>query len=333
MKQRIEYIDAVKGFAIFLVVLGHTIGWQFTNFERFEMGGAVFLWKVIYSFHMPLFMFCSGLFFSSYENSCIKDVANNIGKRFMTLMVPYVIMGILGHFLFGRSYFLYWFLITLFLFFCLNTCVVVLLRKCKIYSVWTECIIYAVLSLALLFVGIRVPLNYEGVCVVNLSVYPYYCLGIIFSRFNLAEKWLEKNWLYSLSIVVFAVSLYCFIGSHGIINLASGMLTAISGIFLTMAFFKCMPKGKIFGLFNKMGIVTLEIYLLHFIFLVNLPFLGNFYLNQFEEFGFGGTFVPQLVISVILASLNITLCLVLRELLSHSSLLSKLLLGRTLLRQ
>ena len=119
MKQRIEYIDALKGFAIFLVVLGHTIGWQFSDFQRFDMGGVNLLWQVIYSFHMPLFMFCSGLFFPPYDNNGFKVVYDSIKKRFLTLMVPYITMGVLGHLFFSRSYFLYWFLITLFLFFLL----------------------------------------------------------------------------------------------------------------------------------------------------------------------------------------------------------------------
>lgn len=295
-------------------------------------GGANLLWKIIYSFHMPLFMFCSGLFFPSYNTCGFKDVFKSISKRFKTLMVPYFFMGVLGHFLFNRSFFLYWFLITLFLFYCLNTSVVVIMRKVKYYSVIKESLLYVLLSLVLLFVSIKVPLTYEGVSVINLTVYPYFCLGIVLSRLNLVEKCFDKNWIYTLSVVTFSISLYFFIGSHGIINLASGILAAVSGIFVTMCNFKHIPRGKVFSFFHQIGNVTLEIYLLHFIFLVHLPFLGEFYMNQFDSFGFGGTFVPQLIISAILASLNIALCLILREILLHSKLLSQLLLGRTLSR-
>ena len=49
---RISYIDQLKGIAILLVVLGHVIGYN--NCED------SFLWRFIYSFHMPLFMFISG---------------------------------------------------------------------------------------------------------------------------------------------------------------------------------------------------------------------------------------------------------------------------------
>jgi fucose 4-O-acetylase-like acetyltransferase len=33
MKQRIEYIDAIKGFAIFLMVMGHAIAWNYENYN------------------------------------------------------------------------------------------------------------------------------------------------------------------------------------------------------------------------------------------------------------------------------------------------------------
>ena len=49
--RRIAYIDILKGVAAFLVVLGHIVTYD-ADFHR--------LYNVIYSFHMPLFMFLSG---------------------------------------------------------------------------------------------------------------------------------------------------------------------------------------------------------------------------------------------------------------------------------
>lgn len=49
MKQRIDYIDRMKGMAIFLVVMGHVYGMVFNQGEDIT-------YKWISSFHMPLFM-------------------------------------------------------------------------------------------------------------------------------------------------------------------------------------------------------------------------------------------------------------------------------------
>lgn len=54
MKNRIDYIDRMKGLAIFLVVLGHVYMFSFNKSESV-------LPSIIGSFHMPLFMFLSGL--------------------------------------------------------------------------------------------------------------------------------------------------------------------------------------------------------------------------------------------------------------------------------
>ena len=54
MKQRIEYIDAIKGLAIFLMVMGHAIAWNYDDYNavcnfhpeqtiNVKMGGGYFL--------------------------------------------------------------------------------------------------------------------------------------------------------------------------------------------------------------------------------------------------------------------------------------------------
>ena len=54
MNYRIQYIDRLKGLAILLVVIGHLMAFC-THGERNP------IYEVICSFHMPLFMFLSGL--------------------------------------------------------------------------------------------------------------------------------------------------------------------------------------------------------------------------------------------------------------------------------
>ena len=62
MKDRIEFLDIAKAICIVLVVLGHL------NPVPEPQAWAAFV-KVIYSFHMPLFLFvCGFLFNGSYRN-------------------------------------------------------------------------------------------------------------------------------------------------------------------------------------------------------------------------------------------------------------------------
>lgn len=69
-------IDALKGFAILLVVLGHAIQAHVPHFDD------NLLFRLIYSFHMPLFMFLSGY--------VAWDRPIKLGKKFVRLVVPFI---------------------------------------------------------------------------------------------------------------------------------------------------------------------------------------------------------------------------------------------------
>lgn len=71
--ERIEWIDIAKGIGIILMVLGH-------------LGIPHWLHNWIYSFHMPLFLFLSGLVFK--VDGC--SFRKLLKKRFLQLMVPYI---------------------------------------------------------------------------------------------------------------------------------------------------------------------------------------------------------------------------------------------------
>ena len=83
MSKRIEYLDIAKGVGILLVVLGHN------DFEVIS----VFLQRLIYSFHMPLFFFLSGYFL----NTTI-PFFDFVKKRFNSLLKPFLFTVLLIYF-------------------------------------------------------------------------------------------------------------------------------------------------------------------------------------------------------------------------------------------
>jgi len=74
MSKRIEYLDIAKGIGILLVVLGHN------DFEVISL----FVQRLIYSFHMPLFFFLSGYFISTAV-----QFFDFVKKRFNALLKPF----------------------------------------------------------------------------------------------------------------------------------------------------------------------------------------------------------------------------------------------------
>lgn len=84
--KRLVLLDLIKGVAIFLVVFGHSIqytsGAHFLKTDSYYMD---FVFKVIYSFHMPLFALVSGFLFNRYAN---KRFLDTFYAEFNSLIIP-----------------------------------------------------------------------------------------------------------------------------------------------------------------------------------------------------------------------------------------------------
>lgn len=81
MDKRVGYIDAIKGLAILLMVMGHVIAYQFPSYQVALNDSpqiTMIVWRIIYSFHMPLLMFCSGLFIIKQEHMDSKQLVASI---------------------------------------------------------------------------------------------------------------------------------------------------------------------------------------------------------------------------------------------------------------
>lgn len=88
--KRNRNIDFLKGVAAILVIFGHVI--QYGSIAKPYSEDVIY--KIIYSFHMPLFMFLSGYtawFSLKKTQSTIKFTM----KRFKQLMVPFAVWGLL----------------------------------------------------------------------------------------------------------------------------------------------------------------------------------------------------------------------------------------------
>lgn len=79
-KNRIEYIDIAKAFAIFCVVLGHTVS------------SDTFLKTVLYSFHMPVFFMLSGMVMQKKGEF---SLGVYLKKKARLLLVPYFLWGVI----------------------------------------------------------------------------------------------------------------------------------------------------------------------------------------------------------------------------------------------
>lgn len=136
MPERLQYIDALRAFAIFLVVVGHIYLFGFGYYGK-DYGSSYC--QYIYQLHMPLFFFISG-FVLCKENKVwglqdLKKVA--VGKFLPLVVTPLIFMTVVsyayGHNILDSlsdpSKYGYWFTFTLYAFLLLNVAILTLVSR------------------------------------------------------------------------------------------------------------------------------------------------------------------------------------------------------------
>ena len=182
--ERIKWIDALKFFAIFLVLWGHAIQ-HLVSSDRYDSP----IYLFIYSFHMPLFMALSGFF---GDKMIDKGFFNVVGTRFRQLLIPMLSADILLIILLNildkdirDVFYSFWFLKSAFV------CAVLYFLVCQCRSwFWTALII------ALIVVQVT-RLYY-----INL-MFPSFVVGALINRYF--------NYFKQHAILIFAVSSLLFV--------------------------------------------------------------------------------------------------------------------------
>lgn len=279
-KQRIEHIDALKGFAIFCVLWGHSLQYLRNGYDFFHNP----MFAFIYSFHMPLFFMVSGFFFRSSLKLNLKDF---LLKKGMQLILPCVVWGVIFYLIglvsaiFGQNEHILthwvdelkliyasdkwpWFLRKLFISFFIVYLSFKLFKKD-----WLACL----LSIAFVFIEPN-----SGFQIVYL---PMFWAGIYLkNNYPFISKHVKQILLFSA--VIFAVCLLFWDGSYHIkgfpvlleiktlsFNFTDiyiplfRLLTGIVGsLFWFMLFFSIYMNNNFFTVLGKIGVNTLAIYLL-----------------------------------------------------------------------
>ena len=295
MNTRIEYIDVIKGFAIFLVVMGHVVAWQFSDFYiaygSHDYDNQLILWRLIYSFHMPLFMFCSGLFLKRFtKESCCSDLMCALQKRCISLLLPYFSMGLLLWLLWG-SFDFYWFLLVLFEFQVINLSISYVSSQLRKYSNVAEIAIYIVVYILFALLG-KYGKSIEHLPFIDighLGLYIYFTLGTLCVKYGILEKIVTRNLLYTLFLTLFLVFTGFRISVQELpLGRICAFIIAVSAIAIVLYFFYNVKINFLIDrVLKDMGRRSLELYTLHLMVPITIPYLGEVYLRQIENMGGG----------------------------------------------
>ena len=262
---RSSYFDNIKGLLIILVVFGHLLE-DFLN-----LGFIKYLYILIFSFHIPLFVFCSGYFATNI----------NLIKIVKRLIFPYVVFQTL-YFFFNRylmkntgvTYnftdpaWTLWYLLSL-----------------AFWGVLVQFIKEVNIRIILMafIIGLLAGFNNSIGSYLSLSrtfvFFPFFLLGFYCNKNKIDFDKFKKNKLLivliSLLSVVIALVLYVYIKKIDVMWLYSFLsyqslnynLIIRLGIYLVALIFSAMimiivPSSKIYKITN-IGINSMVVYLLH----------------------------------------------------------------------
>lgn len=344
MNKRMEYIDAMRGFAILIVLIIHIFhygyGLTYTNMESMPTFNIIFG-----RFYMPLFFFISGFVCSNrLQMNISAEVKDLVLKKFSTLLVsPLVFLSLyvlLTHRDFAASICDdmkagYWFTFTLFTFLLIYKISATILSKWEaginndIILCLIAIILYCIGSIYRYFQLQYAPIPILSILgCIHLRYYVFFCLGRIIRR-RLGNFLNLMDSKYSMAICIVTITIFFIMSRifpiHNY-NTLTFIPQGILYIFIIFTFFNKHKDGFVTHTkggkwLQYIGRHTLEIYFLHFFFLPkNLNTLGEWLFQNPNP-------AIELAISLVLALPVIFTSLIVSNIINLSPLLAKFLFG------
>lgn len=316
--RRIEYLDALRGFTMLLVVMSHV-----SNFCLESVYRIFTFHSVLSEFRMPLFFFVSGFVF--YKNIYWKwsDIVLFLKKKIpVQIITPAVFMCIYLHIqeipfldaVHMESKAGYWFTFMLFEYFCFYILFSLFLQFFRLWK-------YRNLAIGLVALGCYIltsPAILEVLALsktirgmLGIGYWPFFLffwLGTcVKDRFSQFQNLLDGKWIVPLSVALFI--LLNISPSLCPIHTLRIMLCQLAGVVVVFAFFRHYQQS--FTKQTKLGVTlqyigkrTLDIYLLHYFFLPT-------HLNEaFPLFSHISLPAIEIVVSLLIAGCVIILCLI-----------------------
>lgn len=332
--KRIEYIDALRGFTMFLVVAHHISNLCFNVLGDGQRSITLYLLQI----RMPLFFFISG--FVLYKVGVVWDVKQIV--RFFKKKIP---VQLISPFLFFVTFIYvkdknliesifsdakagYWFTFVLFEFFVFYATIRFFVR-----NKWGD-VLLAVLGVCLYatrwnVLKDHIPLPEHISAFLSVGqwyLFLFFALGtLVRKHFAAVERLLDTKWFLTICILFYFLTNAFRLGNWAIPQVICGGLLSLTGVIIVFAFFR--KKQAVFSSERRLGRImqytgrrTLDIYLLHFFLIpLNLKIVTVFKDHPMP--------VLEFAASSLIAILIIAVCLLVSNVIRLSPFLAHWLFG------
>ena len=361
-KPRLEWLDALRGFTMILVVayhvaiLGFGESWKHSSSIPFLM-----------LFRMPLFFFVSG--FLAYKASQIWNMCNLgtlVVKKLRIQIVPTVFFFLLATAIFNKDFMIgmmdnlndsmkggYWFTLVLLYMFLIYYPFAFVESKIKRFLPrgwgWIPIMLLFILSMCIYetnylpkefewAMGSKLPKTGVTDFLTSSSMdqlllyFPFFIYGNIVHRYwDKAQRVMDHKCFFPIVVIIVILATLDYLKWHTLrMTWAIIPLTVSRFGLLTITFMYFRHYHQYFNKMTFMGATlqyigrrTLDIYLIHFLFMPDLPHIGEFF-NAHPH-----NFVVDLVLSVLLGLIVIGFSIITSNILRISPFFKKWLFGRS----
>lgn len=316
MKERLLFVDSMRGFAMYLVCIGHFL--NHSGYANSALSG------FIYSFHMPLFMAISGFVTAYtanlYENSNetildnVKAFFQYCWKKFRSVLLPYLIWCLVAVPFFFQSYpysvdiektlnriFIsydaLWFFPCLFgLLICFG--VFVFLKRCiKRKYILLDILLFVVPALLVgcFYFSTHLPL-FKGI----LSYYLPFGIGVAMGAGNYKTIVSNRSFSDISLIILILFSGYYMSAPKAFCGQFARMICGLASIpFFFYFFYNYVKSPKVTMWLSLVGKNTLIIYILHSWWLGSLWNLESWHLGIWSQIFVYPIYVTMMIIPII----------------------------------
>lgn len=347
--KRIEYIDALRGFTMLLVVSVHiySLCYMQGNYKEYGLSYHNFFGL----FRMPLFYFISGFVFYKFDRywdfaTIKKFISSKVRVQLFSTLVFFILFcwmyqrGI-KYSLFGTLKAGYWFTYVLFVYFVLYIGIDKTICRIGRKKAFSNCtiitsfivgfIIYYITNNDDILLKIFTIKTATLLSVIKWQYFIFFSFGcFIHKYYDDFLKFQKTNYVRGGMLLIFVCcTIYIFYQNYNEIvihNYILRLIIALLGIVFIMILFKenenhFTSSTKIGNCLQYIGKHTLDIYFIHYFFLpYNLSFVGRWLETNPNP-------LLEFCISMILALIVIACCLIVSKIIRLSPTLAYLLLG------
>ena len=355
-KQRLEWLDALRGFTMILVVANHVSRVGFEQNWKFSTSLSFLL-----LFRMPLFFFVSG--FLAYKASVVWNLPtllSMIAKKMRVQLIPTIVFFLFAAAVLYNEPFWdtvvaklmlptkggYWFTLALLYMFLIyyafaflesklprKSCIPILVFFVLSLCVYETCFLPKQFWWAFGRKGLPTDSWLHVSSLIQVMQYmPFFLYGNIVRRYwDQSQRIMDSKWFFPLIVTVVFFCTLDVLKWHTLrMEWTNLPMTLAKFILLTIVFMYFRHYHQYFThmtwigrSLQYIGRRTLDIYLIHFLFLPNLPSIGTYFSANRHNF------VMDTTLSVVLGLLIIAFCIISSNILRISPIFRKWLFGRS----